>query len=127
MKRTFFYLATLYATIGMYAQEDFSSLIKIRDPLIISEPSSSSYKFIDVPRKNFIIKRGGIANIGSLHNVNVTVTKIRKGDKPRITFKKSDNRKFFKAYRTLKADLNGAIKSGELKIPTKSKKDSLAK
>lgn len=127
MKRTFFLFVTLCATIGMYAQEDFSNLVKIGDQLTISEPSSSSYKFIDIPRKNFIIKRGGIANIGSLENVKITITKISYGENTVIRFKKSSGGKFFTAYRTLTANLNGAINSGELEIHNSSAKDSLAK
>lgn len=127
MKRTFFLMIAVFTAIGMCAQEDFSDLVKIGDQLTISAPSSKTYKFIDVPRKNFIIKRGGIANMGSLKNLKVTVTKISYADNTKITFKRSDGRKFFKAYRTLKANLNGAINSGELEIGTDTKKDSLSK
>lgn len=127
MKRIFFLFVSLCATIGMYAQEDFSNLVKIGDQLTISGPSSSSYKFIDVPRKNFIIKRGGLANIGSLQNVKVTITKISYGKNTVIRFKKSSGGKFFAAYRTLTANLNGAMNSGELEIRNSSTKDSLTK
>lgn len=127
MKRIFFLFVSLCATIGMYAQEDFSNLVKIGDQLTISGPSSSSYKFIDVPRKNFIIKRGGLANIGSLQNVKVTITKISYGKNTVIRFKKSSGGKFFASYRTLTADLNGAMNSGELEIRNSSTKDSLTK
>ncbi|MDT0606626.1 hypothetical protein [Croceitalea rosinachiae] len=127
MKRIFFILVILCATVRMHAQEDFSDLVKIGDQLIISKPSQNRYQFIDIPRKNFIIKRGGIANMGSLKNMIVTITEIGDSDNPKVRFKKSSGGKFFLAYRTLTANLNGAINSGELKIQSTSNKDSLAK
>lgn len=127
MRKLIFLLIAMFALSGLNAQEDFSDSVAIGDELIISNPSSNDYKFIDVPRKNFIIKRGGIANISSLDNVVVRVTQITEGESPTITFEKANGRKFFRVYRTLKADLNGAINSGELKFPQSDGKGSLAK
>ncbi|PWL40197.1 hypothetical protein DKG77_05070 [Flagellimonas aquimarina] len=83
---------------------------------MIVKPASLSYQSINVPRKNFIIKRGGIPNVSTLNNSIVTITKISGKDNPMITFKRSNGKKFFKAYRTLTAELNTAINIGEMEV-----------
>ncbi|TXN38051.1 hypothetical protein FVB32_07090 [Flagellimonas hymeniacidonis] len=108
----------LFAFLGN-AQEN---QVKIGDQLIIGEPAGTLYQSINVPRKNFIIKKGGIPNMSTLKNSVVTVTKISHSDNPTITFKKSNGRKFFKAYRSLTAELNGAIDSGEMTVYHHQKK-----
>ena len=128
-KILFLFLAGLLVT-GAYAQEEtYDSVVKTGTELIIAPTSNGTYQFIKVPRKNFIIKRGGIADYGSLANNKVEVTKIKKdrADRTIITFKRSDNSKFFNVYKTLSADLNKAISEGELRLVSTAKKDSLAK
>lgn len=110
---------------SLNAQENYAESVKVGDQLIIAEPAGISYLNINVPRKNFIIKRGGIPNISTLKNSIVTITKISSNDNPLITFKRSDGKKFFKAYRTLTAELNRAISSGEMKLPDHLKKETL--
>ena len=127
MKRFLLLCLAVCTFQNMHSQNSQNDLVEIGDELIISKMSGQQYQHIDIPRKNFIIKRGGIANMSSIENTAVTVTKVSNNGNPKITFKKSDGRKFFKAYRTLTADLNGALESGELKIRTESQKDSLAK
>lgn len=99
---------------SMNAQENYASSAKVGDQLVIGDPISVSYENINVPRKNFIIKRGGIPNMSTLKKSIVTITKISESNNPVITFKRSDGKKFFKAYRTLTANLNSAINSGEM-------------
>ena len=111
------------------AQERYDDLVKVGDELIIGSPSKTNYQFIEVPRKNFIIKRGGIANMNSLRNDKVTVTKMTfdRSSNPIVVLKKSNGAKFFNALRTLKADLNGAISNGELQLKNSSKSGEIAK
>ncbi len=111
----------LFAFLGN-AQENHANQVKIGDQLIIGEPAGVLYQSINVPRKNFIIKKGGIPNMSALENSVVTITKISHSDNPIITFKKSNGRKFFRAYRTLTAELNGAIDSGEMTVYLHQKK-----
>nr|WP_299072479.1 hypothetical protein [uncultured Allomuricauda sp.] len=113
------FLVIFYFLIGTINAQNHQDSVKIGDELIIGEPSGILYQNINVPRKNFIIKRGGIPNISTLENSVVTVTKISHSDNPTITFKKSDGRKFFRAYRTLTAELNGAISTGEMALYTR--------
>ena len=131
MKKGIFFVAALCLALvsTVTAQEKYDDLVKVGDELIIGSPSNSDYQYIDTPRKNFIIKKGGIANMGSLLNNKVTVTKkvYDKNDKVIVTFKRTDGTKFFNAYRTLKADLNGAIANGELRIKNSSNSKEVAR
>ena len=108
----------LSLSFSSFAQEKYDDLVSIGDELIIGTPSKSNYQYIAVPRKNFIIKKGGIANISSIQNNRVIVSKLTYGkdNNPTVVLKKSNGNKFFNAYRTLKADLNKAIANGELRL-----------
>lgn len=127
MKQFLFFCLAVFTFQNMLCQDTQSDLVKVGDELMISKMSGQHYQHIDIPRKNFIIKRGGIANMSSIENTTVIVTKVSNNGNPTITFKKSDGRKFFKAYRTLTANLKDALESGELKIKTESLRDSSAK
>lgn len=123
---TVFSLSLFFTTL---AQEKYDDLVKVGDELIIGKPSKADYQFIDIPRKNFIIKRGGIAKISSLLNNKVIVTKMTfdKNSNAIVVLKKSNGAKFFNAYRTLKADLNGAISNGELRFKDSSSTGKIAR
>lgn len=125
----FFAVVCFTFTTAVTAQEKYDDLVKVGDQLIIGNPSKADYQFLDVPRKNFVIKKGGIFSLGSLLNNKVTVTKMsfdKKGDAI-VVLKKSNGTKFFNSHRTLKADLNGAIANGELLIKSTSKSSELAR
>nr|WP_299339004.1 hypothetical protein [Allomuricauda sp.] len=110
-------LFLLVATLSMgysSAQQKADLDVKIGDKFVISEPSSHEYQHIDVPRKNFIIKRGGIADMKSILNAVVVVTDIAGDQSPIITFERANGMKFFRNYKTLTADLQGALDSNEL-------------
>ncbi|KQC30939.1 hypothetical protein [Flagellimonas eckloniae] len=117
--KPFLFLVIFSLLIGSINAQNHQDLVKIGDELVIGKPSGVIYKNINVTRKNFIIKRGGIANISTLENSVVTVTKISHSDNPIITFKKSNGRKFFRVYKTLTAELNGAINTGEMALYTR--------
>jgi hypothetical protein len=108
--------AFLVTTITV-AQESYADVVSVGDVMIIGSPSGNSYEHVEIPRKNFIIKKGGIANISSIAQNKVEVTDLKtKNGTTLVSLKKMDGKKFFNAYRILKADLNAAINSGELKI-----------
>lgn len=125
MKSILFLLMFSLFAHGLNAQENHTDLVKVGDQLVIGEPTGVSYQNINVPRKNFIIKRGGIPNMSTLKSSIVTITKISSSGNPIITFKRSDGKKFFKAYRTLTADLKTAISSGEMRLNDHQKKEAL--
>lgn len=122
MKQSFliFALICLGLIQGINAQETPAADLKVGDELIIGPPVANNYKYIAVPRKNIIIKKGGIANLSSIKDNKVTISKITysKANKAVVVLKKADGNKFFNACRSLKANLNAALTYGELKINT---------
>ena len=112
-----------------FAQEKFDDMVAVGDELTIGRPSQSNYQFINIPRKNFIIKRGGIASLGSIMNKKVIITEINqdKNEVTQITFRTKNGSKFFKVYRTLSADLNKAISNGELQLKKATSKSEIAR
>ncbi len=107
---------------SVQAQNNQEIQVQIGDELVLGQPKAASYRHINVPRKNFIIKRGGIANLSSLQNSRVIVTDIVYGAKTQITFKRTNDRKFFRIYKTFTADLENALNNGELVIVKKGVK-----
>lgn len=131
MKTRFLLLTVMSLTFitNIVAQDKYDDMVNVGDELVIGSPSSNDYKFIDIPKKNFIIKKGGIAKMTSIYKNKVTVTKVtwNKNNDAIVTLKRSNGSKFFNAYRTLKADLNGAIVNGELRFKDSSKTGAIAK
>lgn len=95
--------------------------IKMGDLLIISQPLSDTYQHIDFPRKNIIIKRGGIADFHKLKGMKVIVEEVKtsKDGSTLIRLKRKDGKKFFSFYSTVTANFNDALSSGEIKIAIK--------
>ncbi len=107
----------LGAVLTLTAQEKPSQDIREGSVLTINNPSSSSYQHIDFPRKNFIIKRGGIANMKALRGKKVQVVAFTYGSDggTKVTLKPLDGGKFFRNFPTVTAHLEDALQSGELR------------
>ena len=124
MKSIYFLLAVFFSVCSMHAQENYVDQVQIGDQLMLGEPSGASYTHVLVPRKNFIIKRGALPKVNALEDTKVTITDISYGKTPQITFKKSDGTKFFRFYKTMKANFNQAVAAGELRISENKEKGS---
>lgn len=83
----------------------------------IGNPSSAKYKHINFPRKNFIIKRGGIADMKTLKGKKVEVVRYAytSDGRTEVTLKPLDGGKFFRKFPTVKAHLEDALQLGELR------------
>ena len=84
--------------------------------LTIEGPSTSDYQHVHFPRKNFIIKRGGIADMKTVLGKKVEIidyTYTSDGS-TEVTLKLVDGKKFFRKFTTVKADLEDALSTGEL-------------
>ncbi|PQJ81405.1 hypothetical protein [Polaribacter glomeratus] len=107
----------LIATFSINAQE---AKIKVEkgDLLEIVKPSSHEFKYINFPKKNFIIKRGGIANDKLVNGEEVVVTKVtkEKDGSTTISIKPTDGSRFYQAIPIVTVDFEKAIKSGEIKV-----------
>ena len=91
--------------------------VQVNDVLVIQQPEGPDFKHIHFPRKNFIIKRGGIANMKLLDGKKVVVEAIsyQNDGSTLITLRRQDGKKFFRAFPTVTASLESALDSGELR------------
>ncbi len=100
-----------------FAQENKQAPIQEGTVLTIAKPSTAEYQHIHFPRKNFIIKRGAIADMKSVYGKEVEVVAYSYTDEgdTKVTLKRTDGKKFFRNFRTVDAHLEDALSSGELK------------
>lgn len=83
--------------------------------LRIELPESGSFEYLDVPRNNFIMKRGGIAGVEQLDHTTVLVDEVRETPKGiQLILKRKDGKRFFKSHRYLTASWPEVAESNEL-------------
>ncbi len=93
-------------------------VVETGDVLEIAKPSESTYKYINLPRPNFLIKRGGISNFNKLNGQKIEISEIKttKDCKIEVLVKRQDGKKFFNTLKTLSIDLDKAVEAGEVKL-----------
>ena len=102
--------------VALQAQQKQQVSIEKGTILTINEPVSDHYRYVLFPRKNIIIKRGGIADMKSVYGKKVEVVDYSyspNGD-TRVTLQRTDGKKFFRNFKTVDAYLEDALNSGEL-------------
>ncbi len=105
-------------TVHVTSQVSFNYDVKVGDVFYIGNPAASEYQYLETPRANFIIKKGGIADFKTLLDEKVVVTAMgTKRGKTHVTLKRKDGKKFFGSHSTIKAYLSEAISSKELIKP----------
>lgn len=78
-------------------------------------PDNGTFEHVDFPRKNFIIKRVGIADMKSVDGNTVVVDRIeRKEGQVFAVLRRKDGRKFFRHLREVRAQWPEALNKGEL-------------
>ena len=112
-------IALLFSVSVLNAQNSVNqepANVKVGDVFEIGKPEANSYKHIDFPRANFIIKRGGIANYKRVEGNRVVVTSIKekKDGTTQVKIKRKDGGRFFGSHTVVAADFKDAVKSGEL-------------
>lgn len=113
MKKTVFIVLFSIFTLQLGAQQ---LPVQQGEVFIIKKPSGD-FSHINFPRKNFIIKRGGIANMKAVSGLPVVVTRIDQtiDGSTEVTLERRDGLKFFRNFRTVTADLEAALNAGELR------------
>lgn len=104
------------STNTLLAQEN-DTPISIGTIYRLSEPAGHTYKHLDFPRKNIIIKRGAIADYNSLVGMELVVKELindPNGANKAILVRK-DGRPFFRFFPTVEANLEKALAIGELR------------
>lgn len=112
-------LTTLFFVLisfGIQAQssKDIANL-KAGDILKVGLPSTNNFKYFKLPKANFIIKNGGLANKKRFFNKSVEVLSIHNEDqdKPYITVKFTEG-KVANTVGNFDIELRDAVDSGEL-------------
>ncbi|MBM1107642.1 hypothetical protein JQC67_15910 [Aurantibacter crassamenti] len=115
------YAITILFSMGMLFTQDAlnqkpADEVRVGDVFKIGSPQTQTFKHINFPRANFIIKRGGIANYKSVTGnlVEVTAIKEKKDGTTEVTLKRKDGSRFFGSHTAVEADIYEAVNSGEL-------------
>ncbi len=123
MKKVVLCLIFLVTGISSYAQEIRNSII-VGDVLMLQKPKGGEFVHVQFPRKNFIIKQGGIANMKTLYGQKVLVAQVN--DVPNgnteVVLKPFNGRRFFGYLSSVKANIDRALAAGELKPVSATKK-----
>ena len=106
-------IATLLAVGALSAQQQ-TAQISAGDTLVIKQVSAFGYDHILVPKKNFIIKKGGIPDMKRLSGTKVIVSSVENQNGYQVQLERADGGRFFNAYRSLTADAYEALQTGEL-------------
>ncbi|MDP5231634.1 MAG: hypothetical protein NWQ38_14680 [Cellulophaga sp.] len=114
-------IALVFSVSVLNAQNNQNQVqndVKVGDVFEIGKPETNSYKHIDFPRANFIIKKGGIANYKSVHGEKVVVTAIKekKDGTTEVKIKRANGNRFFGSHTVVAADITKALASGELQL-----------
>lgn len=117
MKKVAFFLASMLMTVTMAAQDNQNRIMEGAE-FTLGKVNAAGYSHIDFPKKNFIIKRGAIANFNVLVGKKVVVTEVRSmNGKTQLVLKPKDGSKFFRFWPTVTADYEKALEKGELLDP----------
>lgn len=119
MKKILFYFA-LTGIMGLTQAQEKSDLT-VGDELLLGQASGSTYLHIDFPRKNTIIKRGGIANFNNLVGQTLVIHQIlvEEDGTLQAILKKKNGGKFFRFFPKIQCDLTQALDKGELRVAEK--------
>ncbi|MEM9142896.1 MAG: hypothetical protein AAGA86_07910 [Bacteroidota bacterium] len=106
-----------------------SDLVQVGDYLIIGSSDNGNFDHIHFPKKNLIIKRGGIADMKSVYGKTVVITEINSNNNGAtgVVLERKDGRKFFRHLKSVTADLENALADGELKQADTAMKNEIAK
>ncbi|MGF1560056.1 MAG: hypothetical protein ACFCUL_13280 [Flavobacteriaceae bacterium] len=112
-------MALLFSVSMLNAQtpvEQTATSVQVGDVFQIGKPETNTYKHINFPRANFIIKRGGIANYKKAEGEKVVVSSIKekKDGTTLVKIKRKDGNRFFGSHTVVSVDIKEALESGEL-------------
>jgi len=90
---------------------------EVGDRLLIQSPENTMYTAVNMPKLNFVVKKGGVANYKSVQNTLVEVVKISQNKKGEniVTLQRVDGAKILGLKKSVSANYNQALQIGELK------------
>ena len=114
------YIIIFLLSVGLLSAQDdevpVGLEVSVGDVLERGRLKSTQYRYIDFPKANFIIKKGGIADFKLLVGEKVKVVSIKeqRDGHTKIKIKRADGRRFFGSHALIGAEFEGAMESGEL-------------
>ncbi|WP_452225033.1 dihydroorotase [Lacinutrix chionoecetis] len=116
MKRNILFALLLSFFISMSYSQSSSQKVNVGDVFVIGEADNNNYNYIDFPRANFIIKKGGLPNYEALVGEKVEIVSLKEKVKGRIiaTIKLTSKKKFFNSHKYISVDIDEAIQNKEL-------------
>ena len=90
--------------------------VEVGDIFVLGKKEGAQYEHLLLPRKNIIIKRGGIADLKQIAGLEVEVTAFSYDAKGNalVSLQRTDGAKFFRSFREIKARYEPAVEEGEL-------------
>jgi len=90
---------------------------EVGDRLLIQSPQNTTYTAMNMPKLNFVVKKGGVANYKSVQNTLVEVVKISQNKKGEniVTLQRVDGAKILGLKKSVSANYDQALQIGELK------------
>ena len=119
MRQLFFIVMLVFGSLHLSAndtEQADAQEVQVGDTFRIGSPDTPSFKHIDFPRLNFIIKRGGLPTYKMVEGQKVVVTSIEEGKDGtlQVNIERADGGKFFRSHKVVSAHLREALDSGEL-------------
>ena len=110
--------------IGMLtvqAQENLKAPIalEVGDIIQIAQPSfGDTYRYVKFPKKNIIIKRGGVATYKMMPGEQVVITKIKtnKRGNTKVTVERSNGKRFFNIKKEIDIYAEKALAAEEINL-----------
>ena len=117
MKNYVIAVLIVVGSLSLNAQET-NIEVKKGDIYEIVTPSGKSYKYINFPRKNIILKKGGVLTNQTVNGKEVIVTKVTKKNNgsTKIKVKPTDGTGFYKVIKSVTIHFEEALKSGEIRV-----------
>lgn len=116
MKKHLFLVALFsFFSSVLFAQ---STNVKVGDVFVIGEAYNNDYKYINFPRANLIVKKGGIASYKKIKGAKVTVTSVEENKDGSViaTIKLVSNQAFFNSHKYVTVHVDEAVREKELLI-----------
>ena len=90
--------------------------VEVGDKFVVGKSEGAQYEHLLFPRKNIIIKRGGIADMKQVAGLEVEVTGLTydSSGNALVSLRRTDGGKFFRSFAEIKARHESAVAEGEL-------------
>ncbi len=116
-----FAIALLFFTFTLYSQST-PMPIAVGDVFVVGAVENNNYTYINFPKPNIIIKKGGLVNFRNVVGKKVRITSIKEKKNGTLvaTIQLVSKRLFFKSHKTVTVKINKALQHKELLRPKTS-------